>query len=874
MTDFKLKYQIVADAAKAKAEVREFDDVLKGAGTRLGALGTPAVAAGAAIVGIGAAAVGAGAALFNLSKSAADYGSEIFDASKKTGLHAESLSAMKFAADQSGTSLEAITTGVAKFAKTVGAANEDTKKGTKFLEDFGLTPQQAIADLDGALGKVFKKIIDAPPGIERMTLAQKAFGRSGADLLPFLDSFDGDLGKLIKKAKELGVTIDDEAARAADEFGDQLDTLNAQFGAIGRTIGQEFMPVFLDMAKGVSGWLVQNKDEIARWGQQLADTLGGLIGYWKDFHKAAAGDGRAYTVNAAGERMYASDFLFSGALGAALSNRGAQARMGRAGGFGGGGGATDFEFDPVTMTMRPRSATVPLPRGGGEGGGGAKKGRVSSADTRTDKQVYQDFVAELKKLGVTINSGFRTYAQQAALYARLPRGQAAVPGTSAHEFYRAVDLPADVSQATLERAARAAGVTLGKRNVHEGTGRHLHQAFRKGRFTGDGEEAMFANVEAERKALEEFERLMEDTLQDMAAEMISSEERVTDERLNIRQKEADHAVEIIRGMVRTGEMTELESMQRLGELKIDMLLDEKRELEEQIPTIKNRQRLEEIRLELDTQRLENLNDEEDYWKRINDEIQKVNRALEKRNQRPTNLKTRTGPGEGTGFLDQLYEATGRVQTMDDVLQQLGQTATDVFMQMSQGIAATLTAFIMLGDESDVSAKKMMASLLASVAQQAFTLAIFHTAMGIAALTPWGAAMYGSPTNHFMAAAIWGGIGLGTALGARGLSGGGGGAGAGGGAGGYGGNGRAERSTVPISRVTDDAYISGRRTDPATVALAKAVDKLEKKISGMRAGDVLVAGSRQKRGFIGNQAAEDVKGNAAIGVKLGRSMGMK
>ncbi|MEO8650602.1 MAG: hypothetical protein ABI539_15675, partial [Acidobacteriota bacterium] len=152
-----MKFQIAADAAKAKSEIRDVDSLLKklggSAGAAFGGLGAPAAIAGTAVLAVGAAAVSTGVALFNLTKEASDFGSEIFDASKKTGLHAEALSAMKFAADQSGASLEQITGGIAKFTKAVGAAAEDTKKGAAFMKQFGISPQAAIADLDGALDK-------------------------------------------------------------------------------------------------------------------------------------------------------------------------------------------------------------------------------------------------------------------------------------------------------------------------------------------------------------------------------------------------------------------------------------------------------------------------------------------------------------------------------------------------------------------------------------------------------------------------------------------------------------------------------------------------------------------------------------------------
>lgn len=284
--DFKLRYLIEADGRKAINELQDVDRQLDKLGgsmrSTFGAdaanlIGTTAVA----LTAVGAAAIGATRQLFELSKQAAEYGSTIFDASEKTGLHAETLSAMDFAAKQSGTSLESITGGIAKYSKAVSKASQDTDDATQFLKDFGVKPQEAINDLDGSLAKVFKRIIDAKPGVEQMTLAQKAFGKSGADLLPFIKSFNGDLSELTRRAKELGVTINDETAAAADAFGDQLDTLNAQFDAISRTIGTAFMPTFMDMAQATSEWAVRNKGEIESWAAASANAFsatGSLLG--------------------------------------------------------------------------------------------------------------------------------------------------------------------------------------------------------------------------------------------------------------------------------------------------------------------------------------------------------------------------------------------------------------------------------------------------------------------------------------------------------------------------------------------------------------------------------------------------------------------
>lgn len=280
--NFKLQYLIDGDARKLKAELASVDKQFASVGSNA-LTAMKGITAGASLAAAGLAAVGAAGLiatkqLFDLSQQAAEYGSTIFDASQKTGLAAETLSAMDFAAKQSGTSLEAITGSVAKFSKTVGAAIDGSKEARESLLALGIDPQDAMQDLDGALATVFKRINDAKPGIEQITIAQKAFGKSGADLLPFIKSFDGDLAALTKRAKELGVTIDDDAARAADEFGDQLDTLSAQFAAVGRTIGQAFMPIFMDMARATSSWATQNKGEIEQWSNAFAKLTQGMLG--------------------------------------------------------------------------------------------------------------------------------------------------------------------------------------------------------------------------------------------------------------------------------------------------------------------------------------------------------------------------------------------------------------------------------------------------------------------------------------------------------------------------------------------------------------------------------------------------------------------
>lgn len=278
--DASLLLRIKGDATDAvralnqtEREAAQLTTTTTGLASSFSSFAAPAALVAVGITAVATAAIAGGRALFEMSRSASEFGSAIFDASEKTGLSAERLSAMKFAADQSGTSLDAVTAATARFSKVIGDAANGSNEAEAKLKRLGVTS----TDLDTALKQALETIVKTTGGAQQMALAMDAFGKSGADLLPFIKSFDGDLDALTQKAKELGVTITDEAAAAADEFGDQLDTLSAQFAGVGRTIGNAFMPIFLDMARSLSDFLTRNQSEIQRWGTAAADIIRGFI---------------------------------------------------------------------------------------------------------------------------------------------------------------------------------------------------------------------------------------------------------------------------------------------------------------------------------------------------------------------------------------------------------------------------------------------------------------------------------------------------------------------------------------------------------------------------------------------------------------------
>lgn len=244
--------------------------------TKLGAA-LPIV--GGIIAAAGAAAVGAAAGMFELAKGAADYGSKIHDAAQQTGLSTQTISALKYAADESGSSLEAITGSVAKFSALLGEAKNGNEKAIGTLKQYGITS----TDTDGALKQAIKTIAEMTDHDKQAAAAKDLFRERTAAILPVIQSFDGDLPGLIKHLEDMGLVMSQDDADAADKFGDQMDDLSKQLTGVKVKIGTELMPVFQDMAKQFSDWLADNKGEVKSWGDFLGKTLEYIANAFKIF---------------------------------------------------------------------------------------------------------------------------------------------------------------------------------------------------------------------------------------------------------------------------------------------------------------------------------------------------------------------------------------------------------------------------------------------------------------------------------------------------------------------------------------------------------------------------------------------------------------
>lgn len=148
---------------------------------------------------------------------------------------------------------------------------------------------------------------------------------------------------------------------------------------------------------------------------------------------------------------------------------------------------------------------------------------------------------------------------------------------------------------------------------------------------------------------------------------------------------------------------------------------------------------------------------------------------------------------------QLAELQNGVQSFADVATAAFSAVGAVVNQLASGIGSLVQNFVLLGTNGPNAFRKLVASVLAGVAAQAAILAIMELAYGVAALTPWGAAIYGPAPFHFKSAALFGSIAAVSAIAGRAAAGGLFQSGAGGGASGGGSGSNGELNPLNLAR---------------------------------------------------------------------------
>jgi hypothetical protein len=226
------------------------------------------------------------AGLTALAKKTADYGDRVDKMSQRLGMSTTAFQEWDYVLSQNGSSIEGLQAGMRTLSQRMDEGVKGTGAGAEVFAKLGVS----ISTTTGELRKQEDVFADAvrgfqamEAGVEKTALAQKLFGRSGAELLPLLNAQSGSVDELREKARELGLVMGGDAISASVKFTDQLDTLKRQFSAVGMEVGATFLPILTDHV------VPALQDHVIPAIRSAAQTISGLITWFSNLPAPAKG---------------------------------------------------------------------------------------------------------------------------------------------------------------------------------------------------------------------------------------------------------------------------------------------------------------------------------------------------------------------------------------------------------------------------------------------------------------------------------------------------------------------------------------------------------------------------------------------------------
>lgn len=219
---------------------------------RMAQMSKSAKVAGAAIGAAFVAGVGAASVLV---KQAIDSADAMAKMAQKAGVSVESLSTLAFAAELSGVEVGSLQSAMVKLAKGMSDASMGTGEAMKGFDALGISVKDSEGNLkssDAIMAEVAGKFAGMEDGANKTALAVAIFGKSGADLIPMLNSGSDGLKAMQDEARALGLELDGGSGQAAERFNDNLTRLNS----VKKGFANQIMKAVLPALEGLTNNMV------------------------------------------------------------------------------------------------------------------------------------------------------------------------------------------------------------------------------------------------------------------------------------------------------------------------------------------------------------------------------------------------------------------------------------------------------------------------------------------------------------------------------------------------------------------------------------------------------------------------------------------
>lgn len=235
-------------------------------------LGTAAKGLTAIVTGATVAAT----AIFMFTKKIAASNDELGKFAQRTGVDIKALQELGFVAELNGGSIDSMNSSLENLARISSEAARGMGAGVEVFGMLGISVTDAngrLKEADIMLNDVSDAISRLGTQAERLEFAQKL--GIGSDLLLAIQEGSAAIKKQRQEARELGFVIDEDAAKAAADFNDEMLRMTKVVSGVANAIGTRLIKQFNESNGLFIEWFKTNKALIQ---QNLSLFLDKVIG--------------------------------------------------------------------------------------------------------------------------------------------------------------------------------------------------------------------------------------------------------------------------------------------------------------------------------------------------------------------------------------------------------------------------------------------------------------------------------------------------------------------------------------------------------------------------------------------------------------------
>jgi hypothetical protein len=227
----------------------------------------------AGIAAFGVAGIAAAAGIAALAMHGAELVERLSLISQKTGISIHDLQGFEAAGHTVGVSLEDMVTAMRKLDQGISGIGKGSAAAQMVLKGLGVTShdnKEALLQLADAFSKM-------PNGAQKAADAIVVLGRSGMQLIPFLNMGREGIQRFNDMVDQYGPKIGVDAVKANEDFLMSQAKLNLIWQSLAVTAEQTFLPVLTKIAAKIADL---TKTTIGFWSAMKTETWTDIGKYW------------------------------------------------------------------------------------------------------------------------------------------------------------------------------------------------------------------------------------------------------------------------------------------------------------------------------------------------------------------------------------------------------------------------------------------------------------------------------------------------------------------------------------------------------------------------------------------------------------------